>query len=356
MSPLPKYFDGIRLPRYVFFLSLGCLMLFSGVHVGLILLLYRLGCNDIVLVHLVLLNWVLVAVGLTKYIQWYTRRFYEKPIRRIAEAAGKVAGGDFSVYLPPVHTPDHLDCLDALTEDFNRMVEALGSIETLKTELFSNVSHEIKTPIAVILNTAELLRGADLGAPESQEHVETIIRASKRLSTLITDILKLNKLKKQTISPQPEAYDLCAQLCECALQFEDLWEKKGVEFEADLEDERPVRLDAGLMELVWTNLLSNAFKFTPPGGTVTLAERRTEEGVVVRVSDTGCGMDAETAARVFEKFYQGDTSHATEGNGLGLALVKRALEMMDCTVAVQSAPGEGTTFAVTIPAEEREMT
>lgn len=147
MSPLPKYFDGIRLPRYVFFLSLGCLMLFSGVHVGLILLLYRLGCSDIVLVHLVLLYWVLVAVGLTKYIQWYTRRFYEKPIRRIAEAAGKVAGGDFSVYLPPVHTPDHLDCLDALTEDFNRMVEALGSIETLKTEFFSNVSHEIKTPI-----------------------------------------------------------------------------------------------------------------------------------------------------------------------------------------------------------------
>ena len=208
----------------------------------------------------------------------------------------------------------------------------------------------------MILNTAELLRGADLGAPESQEHVETILRASKRLSTLITDILKLNKLEKQTISPRPEAYDLCAQLCECALQFEDLWEKKGVEFEADLEDERPVRLDAGLMELVWTNLLSNAFKFTPPGGTVTLAERRTEAGIVVRVSDTGCGMDAETAARVFEKFYQGDTSHATEGNGLGLALVKRALEMMDCTVAVQSAPGEGTTFAVTIPAEEREMT
>lgn len=102
-----------------------------------------------------------------------------------------------------MHTPDHLDCLDALTEDFNRMVEALGSIETLKTEFFSNVSHEIKTPIAVILNTAELLRGADLGAPESQEHVETIIRASKRLSTLITDILKLNKLEKQTISRSP---------------------------------------------------------------------------------------------------------------------------------------------------------
>ncbi len=221
MKPLPRYFDGIRVPKYVFFMSLGMLMLLSGVHVGLILLLYRINVDSIVLVHVVLLYWVAVAIGLSLYIQRQMRKFYEEPIQRIARAASQVARGDFSVYLPPVHTPDHLDCLDALTEDFNRMTEALGSIETLKTEFFSNVSHEIKTPIAVILNTAELLRGADLGAPKSQEYVETILRSSKRLSTLIADILKLNKLEKQTISPQPEAYDLCAQLAGCALQFEN---------------------------------------------------------------------------------------------------------------------------------------
>ena len=146
MKPLPKYFDGIRVPKYVFIQSLVMLMLVSGVHVGLITLLHETGGNEIVLVHVVLLYWVAVAVGMTLYIQRQTRKFYEEPIRRIASAAGQVARGDFSVYLPPVHTPDHLDCLDALTEDFNRMVEALGSIETLKTEFFSNVSHEIKTP------------------------------------------------------------------------------------------------------------------------------------------------------------------------------------------------------------------
>ena len=162
MRPLPEYFDGIRLPRYVFYLTLGMLMLVSGVHVGLITLLHETGGNEIVLVHVVLLYWVAVAVGMTLYIQRQTRKFYEEPIRRIASAAGQVARGDFSVYLPPVHTPDHLDCLDALTEDFNRMVEALGSIETLKTEFFSNVSHEIKTPIAVVMNTAELLRNESL--------------------------------------------------------------------------------------------------------------------------------------------------------------------------------------------------
>ena len=348
MKPLPKYFDGIRVPKYVFFMSLGMLMLLSGVHVGLILLLYRINADPIVVVHIILLYWVAVAIGLSLYIQRQMRKFYEEPIQRIARAASQVARGDFSVYLPPVHTPDHLDCLDALTEDFNRMTEALGSIETLKTEFFSNVSHEIKTPIAVVMNTAELLRGENL-SPEGREHVETIIRASKRLSTLITDILKLNKLEKQTISPQPEPYDLCAQLAECALQFEDTWERKGVGFEADLEDARQVCLDAGLMELVWTNLLSNAFKFTDAGGAVTLTEALTDAGVVVRVADTGCGMDEETCARVFEKFYQGDTSHATEGNGLGLALVRRVLEMMDCQIAVESAPGKGTTFTVTIP-------
>lgn len=348
MRPLPEYFDGIRMPRYVFYLTLGMLMLVSGLHVGLITLLHEVGGNDIILVHVVLLYWIAVSVALTLYIQRQTRKFYEEPIRRIADAAGQVARGDFSVYLPPVHTPDHLDCLDALTEDFNRMTEALGSIETLKTEFFSNVSHEIKTPIAVVMNTAELLRGENL-SPEGREHVETIIRASRRLSTLITDILKLNKLERQSISPQPEPYDLCAQLAECALQFEDTWERKGVEFEADLEDAREVCLDAGLMELVWTNLLSNAFKFTDVGGTVTLTEALTDAGVVVRVADTGCGMDEETCARVFEKFYQGDTSHATEGNGLGLALVRRVLEMMDCQIAVESAPGKGTAFTVTIP-------
>lgn len=349
MRPLPKYFDGIRVPRYVFFGILCSLMFFSGAHVGLILLLYRVGGNPIILVHVVLLYWVTVAVGMTLYIQRQMRRFYEEPIRRIADAARQVAQGDFSVYLRPAHTPDHLDCLDALTEDFNRMTEALGSIETLKTEFFSNVSHEIKTPIAVVMNTAELLRSESLSPEERREHVETIIHASKRLSTLITDILKLNKLEKQTISPQPEPYDLCAQLCECALQFEGVWENKGIEFEADLEDTREVCLDAGLMELVWTNLLSNALKFTDAGGTVTLTEAQTEAGVIVRIADTGCGMDEATCARIFEKFYQGDTSHATEGNGLGLALAGRVLEMMDCQIVVESAPGRGTVFTVTIP-------
>ena len=287
--------------------------------------------------------WVVAAAAFTWMTAYQIDKRYQKPLEDFARATKKVASGDFSVYMAPKHTPDKADHLDVIYMDFNKMVEELGSIETLKTDFFSNVSHEIKTPLAVIQNNAELLHREEITEEQRMEYTENI------LSSLITNMLKLNKLEKQVIKPQPQEFDLCAQLCDCALQFEDMWDKKEIEFEADMEDRVTICADAGLLELVWTNLLSNAMKFTPSGGTITITQTSDEENVTVSISETGCGMDEKTAKRIFDKFYQGDTSHATEGNGLGLALVQRILELSDGTISVQSALGKGTIFTVTLP-------
>ena len=293
--------------------------------------------------------WVIAAAAFTWMTAYQIDKRYQKPLEDFAQATKKVASGDFSVYMAPKHTPDKADHLDVIFTDFNKMVEELGSIETLKTDFFSNVSHEIKTPLAVIQNNAELLHREEITEEQRMEYTENILHATKRLSSLITNMLKLNKLEKQVIKPQPQEFDLCAQLCDCALQFEDMWDKKEIEFEADMEDRVTICADAGLLELVWTNLLSNAMKFTPSGGTITIKQTSDEKNIIVSISDTGCGMDEKTAKRIFDKFYQGDTSHATEGNGLGLALVQRILELSDGTISVKSTLGKGTIFIVTLP-------
>lgn len=293
--------------------------------------------------------WILSAVALTLWTNHQIMRHYQKPIEEFSEAARKVACGDFSVYLAPHHTADKSTHLDVLFTDFNKMVEELGSIETLKTDFFSNVSHEIKTPLAVIQNNAELLQQNGLTEEQRMEYTETIRHATRRLSNLITNMLKLNKLEKQAIKPQPQLYDVCGQLCSCALQFEDMWEKKEIEFIAEIEDRAMIEADKELMEMVWSNLLSNALKFTPQNGTVTLTETSNQEEIIISIEDTGCGMDRETMQRIFDKFYQGDTSHSTEGNGLGLALVKRILQLSNGSIMVDSTEGKGTAFTVRLP-------
>lgn len=303
----------------------------------------------------VLVFWVAAAVCLTLLTGLTIRRHYQKPIEEFSEAARKVAAGDFSVYLPPLHPLDKTTHLDVLFMDFNKMVEELGSVETLKTDFVSNVSHEMKTPIAVIKNYAELLRTGNGTAEERQEYARNIEEAAGRLSDLISNILRLNKLENQRIDPEMETYDLCAQLEECILQYEELWDEKDLELEIEMEDRAFVQADRSLLELVWNNLLSNAGKFTEPGGTVTVRQRTVKGYVEVSVADTGCGMAPESLRHIFDKFYQGDTSHSREGNGLGLALVRRILILMNGEIQVESKEGEGSVFTVRLPrTEERE--
>lgn len=339
-----------RFPLSMFGIYYGILFLMAGVHTGLIVLGMERGWSKMAQIIIPILYWGLVAVGLTLFTRTKMKSTYERPMHELAEAATKVANGDFSVYVPTLHTADKLDYLDVMILDFNKMVEELGSIETLKTDFVSNVSHEMKTPIAIIKNYAEMLQMESVEKEQRKEYGAAIESAALRISGLISNILKLNKLENQRITPQVEVYDVCRQLCECILQFEDAWEDKEIDLAVEIEEAALIKADASLLELVWNNLLSNAVKFTEHGGSITV--RQVSEGADVRVSitDTGCGMSAESVRHIFDKFYQGDTSHATEGNGLGLALVKRVLELMHGDIQVASEQGAGSTFTVTLPA------
>lgn len=290
--------------------------------------------------------WGIVSLIFSVLTNYQIYRAFDKPMRKMSNAAKQVAQGDFSVYLEPVHRLDKQDYMDIMFEDFNRMVEELGSIETLKNDFIANVSHEIKTPLSIIQNYTAALKKNNLSTGLRNEYCDTVYIAAQRLTNLVTNILKLNKLENQEIRTSAEPYDLCRQLCECALTFEDLWEKKNIEFIADMDDCAVIYSDASMLEIVWCNLLSNALKFTDQGGKITLVQISDEEYVTVAISDTGCGMDEETKKHIFDKFYQGDTSHSREGNGLGLALTLKVLELAGGSIVVTSEPGKGSAFTV----------
>ncbi|MBQ9167960.1 MAG: HAMP domain-containing histidine kinase [Oscillospiraceae bacterium] len=268
----------------------------------------------------------------------------EQPVNEIQSALKKITAGDFSVRLDDKGNYLYSGIINSI----NRMTEELSGVETLRTDFISNVSHELKTPLAVIRNYGTLLQKPDLSDEKRVEYATAITEASGRLSDLITNILKLNRLENQQIYPVSEPFDLGEQLCECLLQFESVWEKNNIQIETDLTPDTIVHADKELLSLVWNNLLSNAFKFTDPGGTVTVTVTQDDKYALVAVRDTGCGISPEVGPHIFEKFYQGDTSHATAGNGLGLALVKRIMDITNGTVSVSSTPNVGTVFTVKI--------
>lgn len=294
----------------------------------------------------VLLNYLIcVCFLLTVLVGLFWRYIIGKPIRKIAKAAQKVAAGDFSVQIESERKDGKMNEIDVLIEDFNKMTRELAGNEILKSDFIANVSHEIKTPLSVIQSYAKALKDGCDTQEQREQYIDTVIGASEKLNAMITNILKLSKLENQQIFPEPETYQLGEQLRWCALEFMEKWQEKGIEFEINVTD-IAVHYDASLLELVWNNLLSNAVKFTDKGGHISLTSEVKENVVSVTVRDSGCGMDGETIARVFEKFYQGDTSHAAEGNGLGLALAKKVVDIAGGKMYVESTPNEGTAFTV----------
>ncbi|MBP3339863.1 MAG: HAMP domain-containing histidine kinase [Lachnospiraceae bacterium] len=270
----------------------------------------------------------------------------EKITEKIASAAKKVVEGDFSVRIEQTSNFAADENFNEIIGYFNAMAEELSGVETLRTDFIANVSHEMKTPLAVIQNYGVLLQAPDLDDAKRMEYAKGVTEGTRRLTDMMMNILKLNRLEKQQIYPKTEEYNLGEQLCECLLAYETVWEKKNIEIETEIAEDVKVNTDSELLSLVWNNLFSNAFKFTPEGGKVSVTLDSIDGYAIVKVKDTGCGMSADVGAHIFEKFYQGDTSHATQGNGLGLALVKRVIDIVQGEIKVDSIMGEGSTFIV----------
>lgn len=297
---------------------------------------------------------MLNVVGLTVII-WLIdrlrrRNMIDRPVVKIQEGIDRITAGDFSARIDPKGVGNAYQ-YGRIIDGINGMAKELGSVETLKTDFISNVSHEIKTPISVIRNYSQLLEADTLSDADRREYARVVSDASLRLSELITNILKLNRLENQQLTLRRERFDLSAQLTECLLGFETVWTEKSIDIAPNIEDGVTVSSDPELLPLVWNNLLSNAFKFTEPGGTVSVSLKAEGGFAVVSIGDTGCGISPEASRHIFDKFYQGDTSHATQGNGLGLALVKRVVDIVGGTVTVDSEAGKGSTFTVRLRME-----
>ena len=318
-----------------------CLSILVGV--GLILVLNRLFRVTLSIPSVI---WVLVASSaVAGIIALLLNHRILRPIRNLGSAMNRVAGGDFKLR---IDSTSRSGDIQQLYKDFNVMVSELEKTEVLQSDFVSNVSHEFKTPINAIEGYTMLLQGTGEGTPEQREYVEKILHNTRRLSSLIGDILLLSKVENQTIAREETEFRLDEQVRQSILSLEPQWSEKETDFDVELE-EISYRGDERLLLHVWNNLIGNAVKFNPPNAAVRLRLSRSDGGVIFTVEDEGPGIPPEAQKHIFDKFYQGDSSHREEGNGLGLALVKRILNVCGGEIAQENLPGRGCRFTVRLP-------
>lgn len=278
----------------------------------------------------------------------YTRRQITviRPTREIQSCLNKLTKGDFS---SRVQLTVAESFFGDIANDINKLAKELSGVETFRNDFISNVSHEIKTPLSVIQNYGMLLTNPNIKDEERIEYAKVITNSSRNLAELVTNILRLNKLENQEIFPSQKVFNLSEELCSSILMFEDIWNERDIEIVADIEQGIETTGDEALLSLVWNNILSNAFKFTNKGGRICVRLKLYNDKATIRIEDNGIGMSQETISHIFEKFYQGDNSHVMQGNGLGLALAKRIIDIHHGEIDVLSEIGEGSTFIVTLP-------
>ena len=324
--------------------------LVTGFNVSIGVLIYsQVADEEDYKVAILLIGVILVNALFCSIIDVVRRKIMiSKPVDEILNATNKLKKGNFNINLVTNHTYQEFDEFDIIKNDLNKVAKELARSEILKNDFIANLSHEIKTPLAVIKNYAKVLEDESISPEERKKYLHNLQEATKKLNVLVTNILKLNKLEHQALELEITNFNVSELLTEQILQFESLIATKDLKLEIDIEEDIYINSEQSYLEIIFNNLISNAIKFTNPNGTITITLKKKNNEYIFTFCDTGCGMDSETGMHIFDKFYQGDTSHAKEGNGLGLALVKRVIDLLGGEISVESEKGVGTTFKIIV--------
>lgn len=269
-----------------------------------------------------------------------------KNVREFIEATEKLSRGDFSARLNIKKPPE----FQILSKNFNAMAKELAGIEVLRTDFINNFSHEFKTPIISIKGFAEILKDDDLSKEEKNEYLDIIIEESKRLSSLATNVLNLSKIETQVILNDIQRFNIGEQIRQSILLLDSKFQSKNILLDINIED-CYVNGNKEMLNQVWVNLLDNAIKFNNKNGIVSVNMKKEEGNIFINITDTGLGITRESISKIFDKFYQGDRSHSTHGNGLGLTIVKKIIELHGGTIECDSIVSKGTKFTIVLPIE-----
>lgn len=339
----------VRLLGTMFLLVLGLVVVYVVLALGIVALaqrLVRLELTGYTLLWPILILTISAVLGVVLAV--FIFRGYLAPLSRLMQATQAVAAGDYSVR---VEMRGARGEVAEYIRSFNKMAEELSSVALLRMDFVNTFSHEFKTPLISIRGFAKLLQNDDLTPQQRRAYTDTVVQQSQRLAAMSTHILELAQYENTEIISGKTRYSLDEQLRRCVRQQERDWLKKGLTVEGDLD---PVEYYGSeeLVEHIWSNLLSNAIRFTPDGGQITVVLRQGEGAAHVSISDTGVGMDEETQRHIFEKFYRAAPSSGDHGNGLGLSIVQRVVKLCGGQITVFSRPGKGSTFTVTLPVEQ----
>ncbi len=295
--------------------------------------------------HLPVLVCLAGSLLLGAVVAFFAGKLIIRPVQSVGDAFESLSRGNFDVR---VSEDDKIAEIREIKRKFNAMVRDLSNIETLRCDFTANVSHEFKTPLSSIEGYATLLYNSDLSEEKKRRYIQKIIDNSRKLSTLTSDILLLSKIENQEFFDGNREYRLDEQIRKCILMLEYKWSAKEIDFDIDMEKTVYCGNEA-LLERVWINIIDNAIKFSNPSSEISVKTEHSGDSLSVKVRDFGVGMNKETQKRIFERFYQSDSSRREEGNGLGLALVKRIVDLSKGNIEVESAPEKGTEITVTLP-------